>query len=236
MHRSLAHCPSVHPGSMVRNNLRGHRLFPQSPSPPRTRFRLLRQDPSRSPHCCWAPSRGARRRRAPGQQPRSGAAAAPAPYAAPGACAGAGCIHGGAGLGPRTFCTGAGVSASRAVYPPGNRAAIRFHGKSRRTLAAGCCTQIRAVTDAAATPHAPPGSARPRPPCLQQPWKSRLNRWQGGARAASESWAWPEAICPASSASPLATLSDVQPHQHFAKCQLQAGDPHELSLLPTIGF
>lgn len=34
MHRSLAHCPSVHPGSMIRNKLRGHKAFPSvSPHP-----------------------------------------------------------------------------------------------------------------------------------------------------------------------------------------------------------
>lgn len=41
-HRSLARCPSVHPGSMVRNNLRGHQALPSVSQPtPQTNINPL---------------------------------------------------------------------------------------------------------------------------------------------------------------------------------------------------
>lgn len=113
--------------------------------------------------------------------PLSWTAAAPAQYAAPEGVYGALSIRGGAGLGPRTLCMPA--LASPPLRPFILLETAQHYASTGRAGARsprGAVQKSGLVTDAT-TPHARPCSTRPRPPCLPQPWKSRLNRWRGGA-------------------------------------------------------
>lgn len=110
----------------------------------------------------------------------------------------------------------------RVIYPLGNRAAICSLRKSRRTRSVRGHARIRARHRRRHPHHMslPHGGRRPR---LQEPWKSRRGRWQEGPSSQCEPGPGPEPSVLLQASCRPAMHSDVQPHQHFAKCQLEQG-------------